>query len=152
MGIIDMDLDLETFDTGTGQTILVHSKEVCEGRYCCIHNPSDHHMKDWPIHWRSDRRIMERICPHGVGHPDPDDAAYRHTMGDDDNMHGCDGCCVPPKIVTNTDNGLVYYKEHGSNKWKLAGRENHPLTERFIKLLKGEIDENSCVCGKSSEC
>ena len=34
-----------------------------------------------------DRRIMERICPHGVGHPDPDDVLNQ------DRVHGCDGCC-----------------------------------------------------------
>jgi hypothetical protein len=36
---------------------------------------------------------MERICPCGVGHPDPDDAAYRLSQGDDDTTHGCCGCC-----------------------------------------------------------
>jgi hypothetical protein len=47
---------------------------------------------------------MERICPHGVGHPDPDDLAYRISiakkMGKDTKylgIHGCDGCCTPPK-------------------------------------------------------
>ena len=44
-------------------------------------------MRDWPQHFRDDRGIMERICPHGVGHPDPDD----YLAGD--GMHGCDGCC-----------------------------------------------------------
>lgn len=45
-------------------------------------------------HWRDDRSFMERICPHGVGHPDPDD---EHA----DPIHGCDGCCNPyPKAST----------------------------------------------------
>jgi hypothetical protein len=47
-------------------------------------------MKDWPQHYRYDRGMTERICPHGVGHPDPDD---RTANG----VHGCDGCCTPPK-------------------------------------------------------
>lgn len=68
----------------------VHDPELCEGEYCCIHNPSDHHMRDWPQNWRQDRRLMERICPHGVGHPDPDEI-------NPDTVHGCDGCCTPPK-------------------------------------------------------
>lgn len=38
-------------------------------------------------HWRYDRSFMERICVHGVGHPDPDDSGA-------DLMHACDGCCT----------------------------------------------------------
>ena len=38
-------------------------------------------------HWRYDRSFMERICVHGVGHPDPDSA-------DADPLHACDGCCI----------------------------------------------------------
>lgn len=64
----------------------VHDPIGCEGRPCVIHHPSDHHMRSWPLHWRDDRYLMERICEHGVGHPDPDD---RNTDG----IHGCDGCC-----------------------------------------------------------
>lgn len=64
----------------------VHDYALCEGRPCTIHNQSDHHMKTWRQHWRDDRGIMERICPHGIGHPDPDDIT-------EDTVHGCDGCC-----------------------------------------------------------
>lgn len=66
----------------------VHSSDKCKGQFCCIHNPSDHHMRSWPQHWRGDRNLMERTCPHGVGHPDPDDP-------NPDKSHGCDGCCTP---------------------------------------------------------
>lgn len=77
--------------TGTGQVLAgIHSIEVCRPGPCTIHNPSDHHMRDWPTHWREDRRIMERICPHGVGHPDPDGL----VPPGDDRTHGCDGCCM----------------------------------------------------------
>jgi len=87
---------MEEYTTGTGQHIMVHNKEKCEGQYCCIHNPSDHVLVHSPTHWRSDRGIMERICEHGVGHPDPDDTAFRRRegLGDADGIHGCDGCCV----------------------------------------------------------
>lgn len=67
---------------------LVHSPLRCEGEFCSIHNPSDHHMRDWPQVWRSDRGIVERLCEHGVGHPDPD-CIYAQK----DSVHGCDGCC-----------------------------------------------------------
>lgn len=74
----------------------VHPATLCAGRPCCLHNPSEHSMRDFPLNWRGDRGIMERLCAHGVGHPDPDDAAYRATVGDGDTTHGCDGCCVTP--------------------------------------------------------
>lgn len=74
-----------------GQEITTHPKEMCEGEHCTIHNNSDHHMIDWPQNWRSDRRIMERICSHGVGHPDPDDPKSQDKY---EAVHGCDGCCV----------------------------------------------------------
>lgn len=70
-----------------GRTTLhnVHSPDACSGHPCVIHNPSDHHMRDWPTNWRADRRMIERVCPHGIGHPDPDNPG--------DKQHGCDGCC-----------------------------------------------------------
>jgi len=91
---------MEEYITGTGQKILVHDKKDCKGQYCVIHNPSNHHMKNWPTHYRYDRGLMERICKHGVGHPDPDDLAYKESIGINiavESVHGCDGCCIPPK-------------------------------------------------------
>jgi hypothetical protein len=68
----------------------IHSKDNCLGEFCTIHNMSDHILRPFPQHWREDRSIMERICDHGVGHPDPDspwpDGDYRW-------IHGCCGCC-----------------------------------------------------------
>ncbi len=88
---------MENYFTGTGQKLRVHSKELCEGRYCPIHNPSDHPLKNAPTHWRGDRAIMERICEHGVGHPDEDELAFRIDVLKEDpeyaGIHGCDGCC-----------------------------------------------------------
>lgn len=78
-------------------TLRTHSPDQCAGQHCCIHNPSDHHMREWPFNWREDTKVMERICPHGVGHPDPDDAAHNVRIGKEyKTVHGCDGCCVPP--------------------------------------------------------
>jgi hypothetical protein len=74
-----------------------HAPEQCQGEPCCIHNPSSHHMLDWPLNWREDIGVMERICPHGVGHPDPDDAAHKRRIGRAVlTVHGCDGCCQTP--------------------------------------------------------
>ena len=47
-------------------------------------------------------------------------------------------------LKTKTECGLIYYDDNG--KWKIAGREGHPLTERYIRLLEGKP---SCVCGCS---
>ncbi len=75
-------------------SLKTHDKSACAGHHCCIHNPSSHHMRDWPMNWRADKGVMERICPHGIGHPDPDDAEYNERRGMGFlNIHGCDGCC-----------------------------------------------------------
>lgn len=85
--------------TGNAHQMLVnvHDREDCTGA-CPIHAPSDHHMRDWPLHWREDRGLMERICPHGVGHPDPDHLTHTaEVRGEEaawgESVHGCDGCC-----------------------------------------------------------
>lgn len=75
----------------------VHPKSACEGQDCVVHHPSRHNMENWPRHLR-ETTLVERLCRHGVGHPDPDSARFlnehgpvgsRGTWG----VHGCDGCC-----------------------------------------------------------
>lgn len=68
----------------------VHSPRSCLGEHCTVHNKSDHHMRSFPQHWRNDWGFMERVCPHGVGHPDPDEIWPRDSIIW---SHGCDGCC-----------------------------------------------------------
>lgn len=80
----------------TGQLIDTHPVTACAGdRGCAIHNkPSNHPLKNAPLNWRSDRHILERICKHGIGHPDADSAAWLQAQGRNyENIHGCDGCC-----------------------------------------------------------
>lgn len=87
-------LEENIYITGEGQVLgNIHDRSACLGRACVIHDPSDHSMRDFPTYFRSDRGIMERICPHGIGHPDPDDAAWHASKGRDIGVHGCDGCC-----------------------------------------------------------
>jgi hypothetical protein len=69
----------------------VHGPDRCVGEHCTVHNRSDHPLRAWPQHWRTDRSIMERLCPHGVGHPDPDNP---WPNNDSRWLHGCDGCCA----------------------------------------------------------
>lgn len=64
----------------------VHAAGTCHGEHCTIHNRSDHPLRAYPQSWREDRGIMERTCPHGIGHPDPDEVKLV--------IHGCDGCCA----------------------------------------------------------
>jgi hypothetical protein len=66
--------------------INVHKPNQCRNEYCTVHNPSGHSMLSFPQMWRQDRGFMERVCPHGIGHPDPDDLMLDRT-------HACDGCC-----------------------------------------------------------
>lgn len=78
----------------------VHEKTSCAGEACCLHDPSEHPLRDAPMLYRGDRGFIERTCDHAVGHPDPDSLAYlarvlsaeeydRRAYG----VHGCDGCC-----------------------------------------------------------
>lgn len=83
-GHVEMKITLEH---SSQELVNVHSLEDCEGDVCPIHKLTDHSMRSFPQHWRDDRGIMERICSHGVGHPDPDDVL------NEDRVHGCDGCC-----------------------------------------------------------
>lgn len=94
---------MEKYTTGTNQKICVHERNSECDISCVIHNPTNHSMKDFPTHWRSDRQLIERICPHGVGHPDPDHMAFLERnpqfipKGSSywaEGIHGCDGCCV----------------------------------------------------------
>ena len=78
-----------------GELKSVHPARACAARGCAIHNhPSDHPLNDAPLNWRDDRGILERICEHGIGHPDHDSALYLKSIGlGIQNVHGCDGCC-----------------------------------------------------------
>lgn len=98
--LISVDIAEPTYGAQIGKGVLrTHGAAQCAGpadesgkSICCIHNPSDHHMIEWPQNWRGDKGMMERICTHGIGHPDPDDLAVRTTEWA--GIHGCDGCCT----------------------------------------------------------
>lgn len=87
--------------------IITHGYWQCAGSWCCVHNPSMHHMREWPLVHRVDFPkihngvkyvLSERTCRHGVGHPDPDSMSYliQNTGDLSWGLHGCDGCCKPP--------------------------------------------------------
>jgi hypothetical protein len=79
----------------------IHPPSKCKDRRigCPFHGPTDHHMVTWPIQIRASG-LVERICEHGVGHPDPDSVEYFAGLLLPDEgrwwtVHGCDGCCRP---------------------------------------------------------
>ena len=81
-----------------------HTRAACRAsrkagapKNCVLHNPSRHAMREWPMILRSSG-LIERQCPHGCGHPDPDCAAFLdwQTKGRGAfTVHGCCGCCHP---------------------------------------------------------
>lgn len=90
--------------------LATHPADRCNGRHCCIHNPSDHALKTAPMHWNDAIRRTERVCQHGQHHPDPDHLSY---ILDNEGMleyfqhkhhRPCDGCCqlqVPDQFRLN---------------------------------------------------
>jgi len=70
-------------------------------------------MDDLPLHWRGDRGIFERICEHGVGHPDPDTMDHiANTRGareaESESIHGCDGCCSQLPLSESLERSDVF--------------------------------------------
>lgn len=88
-----------TDDFGT-KVVNVHEQWQCMKGYCTIHKPSDHRMRNFKQRWRNDRALMERVCEHGVGHPDPDELGLDESGR---GVHGCDGCCLEVMEIESVD-------------------------------------------------
>lgn len=93
---------IDTSDYGVNTPVMVHSVDSCQGRRCVLHNPTDHHMRSWRWLMRTDKSMLiERICPHGINHPDPDSLYFFTDVakygGEGIGNHGCDGCCDPER-------------------------------------------------------
>jgi hypothetical protein len=92
-------------------------------------------MADWPQHYRDDIGITERICPHGIGHPDPDDI---YAQG---HVHGCDGCCGMNVVETEEEQEPKISWFRRIKKWirqRLCEDYHYELGEHYIEVL-GEI-------------
>jgi len=98
----------------------VHSADHCSPLPCPVHRPSSHHMRDWPKDFKREWKIVTRVCPHGVQHPDPDDLDWLGRMrkpADLPKAHSCDGCCgmaMPAEraerfIVLEDDDSLALF-------------------------------------------
>lgn len=65
-----------------------HQREDCYySDRCTLHNRSNHYMRKFPQVWNPNNGIIERVCEHGIGHPDPDELPGAE-------IHFCDACCV----------------------------------------------------------
>lgn len=90
----------ETYTTDSGQLMLdVHANSPeCQEHGCPIHNPSDRAVAIGTTHYNTERQRMDRVCEHGLAHPDPDSQDWRERhFGDRDDEHDCDGCCAHPR-------------------------------------------------------
>ena len=88
--------------TRNGDMLRTHPQSRCAGDACSIHNPSDHPLRDAPQLWNALSQSMDRVCSHGVVHPDYDDFAFNVRSGASPlrlrllGAHDCDGCCHWP--------------------------------------------------------
>jgi hypothetical protein len=137
-----------------------HNEMQCDGEPCVVHNPSDHHMKTWPIVYRMDRAVempptqigratiagpvfvlAERTCPHGVGHPDPDSIGFARRRGGGDfasveSVHGCDGCCRPGSTHPEDDEVEELLT---SGPWRFLP-DDHPHVVKLRKRFNAAMD------------
>lgn len=92
-----------------GTLLTTHGPDVCMGPHCCIHNPSEHPLRDAPLVWLDNARAMYRRCEHGAIHPDPDSFDFVRVMallGRRDmvpDWHPCceQHCCQDEPVPTN---------------------------------------------------
>lgn len=89
-----------------------HTPDQCEGRLCDVHNRrGEGEQATWPLNWRSDRGIMEVICPCGTGHPTPAQEQFLYWLSMTDQMdlrtataelvHGC--CVIHCPLATEEE-------------------------------------------------
>lgn len=79
-----------------GRTMKVHGPNRCLGPHCCIHNPSEHPLKNAPLVWVDSVGQMFRVCLHDHLHPDPDSMEFHRAMayaGLADFYDGWHPCC-----------------------------------------------------------
>ena len=142
--------------TNTYDGMKVHAKKDCVAP-CPFHSPSDHPLKDAPIHIRRDKNLLvERICEHGVGHSDPDSVAYMEAHGIEGmGVHGCDGCCtghhgklhetLPSQSSSGGDKGAMSLDEINRPIIKAFSsthtRSDTPDPIAFEEVLRAELND-----------
>lgn len=122
----------------------VHNPDLCSDRGCAIHNhPSKHDLSEAPLNWRGDRSILERICKHGIGHPDLDAAKFLRSIGQEyQNIHGCDGCCVGISYDEVAEPEPVWYVRREPNAHLVAIRQDRNVAQDLARYL-GRVDSKN---------
>lgn len=131
----------------------MHAPELCEGTFCPFHNPSDHHMKDWPITVRYDKYgLTERLCVHGVGHPDVDSVAWLSHLRENGTLERLEILDPPPPELANDPdfNPNDVFTTHGcdlccftnSEKEKIQSLREHADTHDLSAEMENGHWEN----------
>jgi len=150
----------DTFTDSTGLKIQTHHSRDCKGENCSIHNPSSHKLDKARQVWDDENKLMQRVCEHGLKHPDFDDVKFNKDAKSNANYgkHNCDGCCglVAQKYVVSTTDGLTLLVDEENLSEYLANSRNagNALVTATQVLTVNELDEklrNSGVIGKDDE-
>lgn len=81
----------ESSQLESGQIINHHRRDECGGA-CCFHGTTIYESCRMPRSWRNDKRIIEHLCPCGIGHPCAAALDYMSKeRGDEQGVHGCCG-------------------------------------------------------------
>lgn len=150
----------EIWDIGRGRKMgAVHLRADCSSETpCMFHYPTEHPMTEFPYHWRDDRMIMERLCPHGIGHPDPDQYQYwvnqeGRREADAQMVHGCDGCCVEsgpvPFLATVPDESEQWMDDSAANEAIAPGADS--IVPDAVSFPHVTVTQHDHVSGIYSE-
>jgi len=82
-----------TYTDIDGKSFVLHAADSCIGT-CPFHKPTEHSMSDWPSTFNWDMMRLDRVCEHGLHHPDPDTPQELCSV-----EHECDGCCEVREAV-----------------------------------------------------
>jgi len=96
LGLDDGTKDIITLHDG--MVLQTHGPRRCAGFHCCIHNPSDHPLRNAPMVWLGQLNLMMRICKHEELHPDPDSMnVVAARLLNFEGWHPCceGNCCSP---------------------------------------------------------
>lgn len=117
----------DVWTDGNGAKWYVHKRNIgCDIDGCAIHNPSYHPLSDAKQLIRTDKyMLIEDICKHGVGHPNPDSASFISKKIGYTSIwvHGCDGCCQETKETCDLWGGCPLPRGHNMGHADIP--ENH---------------------------
>jgi hypothetical protein len=133
-----------------------HSADQCLDEICVLHNMTEHNMRSFPQHWRSDRGIVERVTPFGCACPDPDQIPFlkriHPTVWRYDLIHGCVANPADPLVsvcspwsIDNVPAAWInkqYAVTEDGRVWSYVNGYERPveLSQRDIRKRKFKVD------------